>query len=82
VYKLPLLEILDISRNKVRKISKEIKSLASLRVFSIVHNRVDDLPPELCEMTKLQILKIAENPLRFKLKKVVEARKQKSHIQK
>ena len=74
VYKLPLLEILDISRNKVRRISKEIRNLTSLRVFSIVHNRVDDLPVELCEMSQLQILKIQENPLRFKLKKVIEGK--------
>lgn len=74
VYRLPLLEILDISRNKVRRISKEIRNLASLRVFSIMHNRVDDLPVELCKMTKLQILKIQENPLRFKLKKIIEAK--------
>jgi RAM signalling pathway protein len=74
LYKLPLLEILDISRNKIRKISGEVKNLTSLRVFSIMYNRIDELPPELAEMSKLQILKVAENPLRFKLKKVIEAR--------
>jgi RAM signalling pathway protein len=74
LYKLPLLEILDISRNKIRKISNEVKNLTSLRVFSVMHNRIDELPPELCDMSKLQILKVAENPLRFKLKKVIEAK--------
>ncbi len=39
-----------------------------------MYNRIDELPPELCEMSKLQILKVAENPLRFKLKKVIEAK--------
>jgi RAM signalling pathway protein len=68
------LEILDISRNKIRKISSDVKNLGSLRVFSIIHNRIDELPPELCEMSKLQILKVAENPLRFKLKKVIQAK--------
>jgi RAM signalling pathway protein len=51
-----------------------VKNLTSLRVFSIMHNRIEELPPELCEMSKLQILKVAENPLRFKLKKVIEAK--------
>jgi hypothetical protein len=74
VYKLPLLEILDISRNKVRNISREVKNLTSLRVFAIVHNRVEDLPFELSEMTQLQTLKVQENPLRFELKKVIEAK--------
>jgi hypothetical protein len=74
VYKLPLLEILDISRNKVRIVSREVKNLTSLRVFSIVHNRLEDLPFELSEMTKLQILKVQENPLRYKLKRVIEAK--------
>jgi RAM signalling pathway protein len=74
LYKLPLLEILDISRNKIRKISTEVKNLTSLRVFSIMHNRIDELPSELCEMSKLQILKVAENPLRFRLKKAIEAK--------
>jgi Leucine-rich repeat (LRR) protein len=74
VYKLPLLETLDISRNKVRNISREVKNLTSLRVFAILHNRVEDLPFELSEMTQLQILKVQENPLRFELKKVIEAK--------
>ena len=39
-----------------------------------MYNRIDELPPELAEMSKLQILKVAENPLRFKLKKVIEAK--------
>ena len=72
MYKLSLLEILDISRNKVRTVSHEVKNLTSLRVFSLMHNRIDDLPPELAEMTKLQILKITENPLRPRLRRVVE----------
>lgn len=39
-----------------------------------MHNRIDELPPEICEMSKLQILKVAENPLRFKLKRLIEAK--------
>ncbi|RMD43112.1 hypothetical protein DV735_g1998, partial [Chaetothyriales sp. CBS 134920] len=74
VYKLPWLEILDISRNKVRTISPEISNLTSLRVFAIVSNRVEDLPTELSEMKNLQMLKLADNPLRLRLKKVIDAK--------
>lgn len=37
-----------------------------------MHNKIEDLPSSLCEMNKLQILKVAENPLRFRLKRVVD----------
>lgn len=63
-----------MSQNKVRNISREIKNLTSLRVFSVVHNRIEDLPFELCEMTSLQILKLQDNPLRYKLKNVIMAK--------
>jgi RAM signalling pathway protein len=39
-----------------------------------MHNRIDELPPELSEMPQIQILKVAENPLPFKLRKVIEAK--------
>ena len=51
-----------------------MKNLSSLRVFSVAYNRIEELPPEICEMSKLLILKVAENPLRFKLKKTIEAK--------
>ena len=73
VYKLPLLEILDLSRNKINALPDEINKLRSLRVLSIMQNRLDDLPTGLSEMNKLQILKIAGNPLRYPLRRVLEA---------
>src|SRR5271154_2701612 len=39
-----------------------------------MHNQIDDLPLELSEMNKLQVLKITDNPLRFRLKKLIETR--------
>ena len=73
VYKLPLLEILDLSRNKINALPDEISKLRSLRVLSVMQNRLDDLPVGLSDMNKLQILKIAGNPLRHPLRRVLEA---------
>lgn len=73
MYKLPLLEILDISRNKISSLPGEISKLTSLRVLSVMQNRLDELPPGLSDMNKLQILKIAGNPLRYPLRRVLEA---------
>lgn len=69
---MPLLEILDLSRNKISGIPEEINKLTSLRVLSIMQNRIDELPLGLSDMGKLQILKIAGNPLRYPLRRVLE----------
>lgn len=69
---MPLLEILDLSRNKISKLPDEIKNLSSLRVLSVVQNRLDDLPAGVSNMNKLQILKVAGNPLRHPLRRVLE----------
>lgn len=76
MYKLPFLEILDVSRNKIREISDEISNLTSLRVLSIMQNRLEDLPAELADMNKLQILKVAGNNLRYPLRRVLEIKEQ------
>ena len=72
MYKLPLLEILDISRNKINYLPEEIRNLSSLRVLSVMQNRLEDLPLGLSDMSKLQILKVAGNPLRHPLRGVLE----------
>lgn len=72
VYKLPLLEILDISRNKINHLPEEIRKLTSLRVLSVMQNRLDELPHGLSDMSKLQILKVAGNPLRVPLRQALE----------
>ena len=76
MYKLPLLEILDMSRNKLQRIPEEIKSLSSLRVFSMMQNRVQELPWSICDMKELSILKITENPLRFRLQRLIEQKEE------
>lgn len=73
VCNLPLLEILDLSRNKINSLPEEISKLTSLRVLSIMQNRLDELPLGLSDMSKLQILKIAGNPLRYPLRRVLES---------
>ncbi|KAL4921247.1 RAM signaling pathway protein-domain-containing protein [Aspergillus aurantiobrunneus] len=72
VIKLPLLEILDLSRNKISQLPEEIKKLTSLRVLSVMQNRLDDLPLGISDMNKLQILKVAGNPLQYPLRRVLE----------
>lgn len=72
VYKLPLLEILDLSRNKISRIPDEVRKLTSLRVFSIMQNRLDDLPAGLADMNKLQIVKVSGNFLKYPLRRVLE----------
>lgn len=70
--KLPLLEILDLSRNKISQLPEEIKKVTSLRVLSVMQNSLKDLPLGVSDMSKLQILKVAGNPLRHPLRKVLE----------
>lgn len=67
-----MLEILDISRNKIGSLPEEIVKLKSLRVLSVMQNRLDDLPAGLSNMTKLQILKVAGNPLCSPLRRLLE----------
>lgn len=69
---MPLLEILDLSRNKINALPEEISKLKSLRVLSVMQNRLDELPIGLSDMNKLQILKVAGNPLRRPLRQVLE----------
>ena len=38
-----------------------------------MYNKVEELPSSLCEMNKLQILKVAENPLRFRLRRTIDS---------
>lgn len=48
--------------------------MTALRVLSVQHNRLETLPPCLAELSTLQILKVAGNPLVIPLKRVAEGR--------
>ena len=42
-------------------------------MLSVMQNRLEDLPVGISEMNKLQILKVAGNPLKYPLRRVLEA---------
>lgn len=59
------LEILDVSRNRIRSIPEKIVNLTSLKVLAIAKNKIEELPVSLGEMNTLQVLKLDSNPLTF-----------------
>lgn len=59
------LEILDVSRNKIRSIPEKVANLTSLKVLAIAKNKIEELPVSLGEMNTLQVLKLDSNPLTF-----------------
>lgn len=59
------LEILDVSRNKIRTIPQKIANLTSLKVLAIARNKIEELPVCLGEINSLQVLKLDGNPLVF-----------------
>ena len=72
IFGLPQLEILDFSRNKISEVPDEIEQMKALRVFSIQHNNIGDLPFCLGSINTLRILKLTGNPLTPRLKRIVE----------
>jgi len=65
IFDMPSLEILDVSRNKIRLIPPQIAHLTSLKVLAIAKNKIDALPVCLGDMSSLQVLKLDGNPLVF-----------------
>lgn len=59
------LEILDVSRNKIRSLPAKIANLTSLKVLAIAKNKIEQLPVCLGEINSLQVLKLDGNPLVF-----------------
>jgi hypothetical protein len=59
------LEILDVSRNKLRSIPPRIANLTSLKVLAIAKNKIEELPVCLGDINSLQVLKLDGNNLRF-----------------
>ncbi|BGP40629.1 RAM signaling network component [Rhodotorula kratochvilovae] len=62
---MPSIEILDISRNKIRKLPQNPGTLVNLKVFSIAKNRIKRLPVWFTSMTHLKVLKLDHNPLEW-----------------
>ena len=71
IFGLPQLEILDLSRNKLREISNDIENLKALRVFSIQHNNLEDLPDCLGTVSTLRMLKLMGNPLNPGMRRII-----------
>lgn len=67
------LEILDISRNKIKALPDNIAKMSSLKVLAAQRNEIENLPFCISEMTSLLALKVDSNPLNPMLKQVVEA---------
>jgi Leucine-rich repeat (LRR) protein len=65
VLQLSSLEILDLSRNKLRNVPEEIRNISSLKVLSLEKNRIERLPVCLGDMSSLRVLKVEDNPLVF-----------------
>ena len=71
VYKLPQLEILDLSRNKLSRVPDEIENMKALRVLSLLNNYIETIPYCLGSLDTLRILKLAGNPLAADLMRIV-----------
>lgn len=72
LYKLPLLEVLDLSCNKLSRIPDEIKNMKALRVFSVADNKIEDVPACLVSMNKFTQLRLINNPLKPGLKRIMD----------
>ena len=72
ICRLPQLEILDLSRNKLTRVPDEIKEMKNLRVLSLLNNYIGEIPSCVGFLDTLRILKLAGNPLRGNLKNIVD----------
>ncbi|KAF7978692.1 hypothetical protein HWV62_44951 [Athelia sp. TMB] len=69
---MPSLEILDMSRNKIKRLPSQPGSLAGLRVFCISKNKLTRLPAYMSEFVNLNILKTDHNPIEWPPQSVME----------
>lgn len=72
VYKLPQLEILDLSRNQLNAIPDDIQDMKALRVLSLLNNNLVEVPTRIGFLETLKILKVTGNPLKPNLKRIVD----------
>lgn len=59
------MEILDVSKNKIKEIPEEIANLTSLKVLAIQRNRIEKLPVCIGDISSLHMLKLDGNPIAF-----------------
>lgn len=57
------LEILDISKNRLKRLPDNIAKLSSLKVLALQRNAIGSLPLCLADMTRLRVLKLEGNPV-------------------
>ncbi|KAI9613871.1 hypothetical protein H4Q26_009721 [Puccinia striiformis f. sp. tritici PST-130] len=69
--RMPSLEILDVSRNKIKAFPRRPGSLDRLRVLSVSRNRIKRLPNYVANLTTLRVLKIDHNPVIWPPKELV-----------
>jgi Leucine-rich repeat (LRR) protein len=69
---MPSLEILDIGRNKIKRLPTQPGSLVNLRVFSFYRNKITRLPSYLVKFIHLSILRAEQNPWEWPPKRLME----------
>lgn len=72
MFKLPLLEIFDMSSNKLECIPDEIREMRALRVLSVMKNQIRNVSANVAMMDNVKILKLDHNPLNPDLKRIVD----------
>ena len=72
ICRLPKLQILDISRNRLTRIPDDMKYMKTLKVLSVMNNNIDRVPFSLGSLDSLRILKLAGNPLEIQLRRIIE----------
>ncbi|MCJ1390463.1 RAM signaling network component [Xylographa bjoerkii] len=71
ICRLPKLQILDISRNRLTRLPEEMKTMKSLRVLSVMNNNLESVPFSLGSLDSLRIIKLAGNPLDEELRRII-----------
>ncbi|KIP08145.1 hypothetical protein PHLGIDRAFT_389074 [Phlebiopsis gigantea 11061_1 CR5-6] len=69
---MPNLEILDLSRNKIKRFPSQPGNLTKLRVFSISRNKIHKIPPYFVQFRSLTMFKADQNPLEWPPKDVMD----------
>ena len=63
-YKLPQLEVLDLSHNQLNRMPEGLTVAKSLQYLNLSFNRLGSLPSTISDLSNLQILNISHNPFK------------------